>query len=268
MELFCSTQNPTATQVMERGVFHSDNCYRIPNVNVVGRCCKTNIPSNTAFRGFGGPQGMMFVESWINDVAQICGISQRRVREINFYQEGDLTHFNQKLVSCHISRVWNELIEKCDYEKRRQDIEAFNRCNRWKKRGISVVPTKFGIAFTALFLNQAGALVHVYTDGSVLITHGGTEMGQGLHTKMVQVASRALGIPASKIHLSETSTNTVPNTSPTAASASSDLNGMAVKVNAAYFDRISLSAFGFFKNTKYGISLPYKEYQIWNFFTI
>ncbi|XP_031575307.1 xanthine dehydrogenase/oxidase-like [Actinia tenebrosa] len=195
-----------------------------------------------------------------------------QVREMNFYKEGDLTHYNQKLTGCNVSRVWNELLEKCDYEKRKHDVEQFNSVNRWKKRGIAIIPTKFGIAFTALFLNQAGALVHVYTDGSVLVTHGGTEMGQGLHTKMVQVAARALDIPISKIHLSETSTNTVPNTSPTAASASSDLNGMAVKIacdhilerlapikkknpkgtweewiNTAYFNRISLSATGFYR---------------------
>ncbi|XP_031555377.1 xanthine dehydrogenase/oxidase-like [Actinia tenebrosa] len=258
--------------VMDRALFHSENCYRIPNIRVEGWCCKTNIPSNTAFRGFGGPQGMMIAESWIQDVAQTCGISQRQVREMNFYKEGDLTHYNQKLTGCNVSRVWNELLEKCDYEKRKHDVEQFNSVNRWKKRGIAIIPTKFGIAFSALFLNQAGALVHVYTDGSVLVTHGGTEMGQGLHTKMVQVAARALDIPISKIHLSETSTNTVPNTSPTAASASSDLNGMAVKIacdhilerlapikkknpkgtweewiNTAYFNRISLSATGFYR---------------------
>ncbi|XP_044163721.1 xanthine dehydrogenase/oxidase-like isoform X2 [Acropora millepora] len=258
--------------VMERAIFHSDNCYLIPNIRVRGYVCKTNIPSNTAFRGFGGPQGMFFTESWMSDVASTCGISQKQVREINFYHEGDLTHFNQELVSCHIRRIWSELLEKCRYEERKQQVECFNSENRWKKRGIALTPTKFGISFTATFLNQAGALVHVYRDGSVLVTHGGTEMGQGLHTKMVQVAARSFGIPVSKIHISETSTNTVANTSPTAASASSDLNGMAVKiaceqilerlkpyqmenpkgsweewVSAAYFDRVNLSANGFYK---------------------
>ncbi|XP_015749136.1 PREDICTED: xanthine dehydrogenase/oxidase-like [Acropora digitifera] len=259
-------------QVLEVAIFHSDNCYLIPSIRLRGYVCKTNIPSNTAFRGFGGPQGMLFTESWMSDVASTCGISQKQVREINFYHEGDLTHFNQELVSCHIRRIWNELLEKCRYEERKQQVECFNSENRWKKRGIALTPTKFGISFTATFLNQAGALVHVYGDGSVLVTHGGTEMGQGLHTKMVQVAARSFGIPVSKIHISETSTNTVANTSPTAASASSDLNGMAVKiaceqilerlkpyqmenpkgsweewVSAAYFDRVNLSANGFYK---------------------
>ncbi|KAK2567725.1 Xanthine dehydrogenase/oxidase [Acropora cervicornis] len=159
--------------VMERAIFHSDNCYLIPNIRVRGYVCKTNIPSNTAFRGFGGPQGMFFTESWMSDVASTCGLSQKQVREINFYHEGDLTHFNQELVSCHIRRIWNELLEKCRYEERKQQVECFNRAFLCKNGGKKQL---------------AGALVHVYRDGSVLVTHGGTEMGQGLHTKMVQIA--------------------------------------------------------------------------------
>lgn len=277
--------------VMERALFHSENCYLIPNIRIRGYMCKTNIPSNTAFRGFGGPQGMFFVESWISDIAVTCGISQRQVRELNFYQEGDVTHFNQELASCHIQRVWDELVEKSHYEERRQRIETFNRDNRWKKRGIALTPTKFGISFTATCLNQAGALVHVYTDGSVLLTHGGTEMGQGLHTKMVQIAARCFGIPVSKIHITETSTNTVANTSPTAASSSSDLNGMAVKiaceqvlqrlkpyqmespkgswedwVRSAYFDRVNLSANGFYKTPDLGYDWKTNTGRVFNYF--
>jgi len=276
---------------MERALFHMENCYLIPNIRGQGYMCKTNIPSNTAFRGFGGPQGMMFAESWIGDIAVTCGISQRQVRELNFYHEGDVTHFNQELASCHIQRVWDELVDKCKYEERREHVEAFNRENRWRKRGIALTPTKFGISFTALFMNQAGALVHVYTDGSVLVTHGGTEMGQGLHTKMVQVAARSFGIPLSKIHISETSTNTVANTSPTAASASSDLNGMAVKiaceqilerlkpyqmenpkgtwedwVRSAYFDRVNLSANGFYRTPDLGYDWKTNTGRVFNYF--
>ncbi|KAJ7379815.1 hypothetical protein OS493_012562 [Desmophyllum pertusum] len=261
-------------KVMGRALFHMENCYLIPNIRGVGYLCKTNIPSTTGFRGFGVPQSICFAESWISDIALTCGISQRQVREVNFYKEGDLTHFNQKLTNCYLQRVWNELIEKCDYEKRRELVHAFNRENRWRKRGIALTPAMLGLGFGVPALDQAGALVHVYTDGSVILTHGGTEMGQGLHTKMVQVAARSLGIPVSKILISETSTNTVPNTSPTAASASTDLNGMAVKiaceqilerlkpyqmanpkgkwedwVHSAYFDRVNLSANGFYKRS-------------------
>uniref|UniRef100_A0A8C5T0H0 xanthine dehydrogenase n=1 Tax=Laticauda laticaudata TaxID=8630 RepID=A0A8C5T0H0_LATLA len=210
--------------VMDRAVLHMDNSYNIPNIRGIGVVCKTNLASNTAFRGFGGPQGMMVAET------EVCPFlfCSEKVRKINLYSEGDLTHFNQKLEGFTLKRCWEECLAKSKYHSRRTNIEKFNQQNRWKKRGIAITPTKFGISFTVPFLNQAGALIHVYTDGSVLLTHGGTEMGQGLHTKMIQVASKTLGIPTSKIHISETSTNTVPNTSPTAASVSADINGMAV----------------------------------------
>lgn len=255
--------------VMERGLFHMDNCYHIPNIRGRGYTCKTNLPTNTAFRGFGGPQSLYFAEYWMSDVARVCGLAQDTVREINFYTEGQLTHFNQKLEDCQIQSVWTELKERSDFQQRRAAVEAYNAKHRWRKRGLAIIPTKFGIAFTALFMNQAGALIHVYADGSVLLTHGGTEMGQGLHTKMIQVCATALGVPHTDVHVSETGTNTVPNTSPTAASASSDLNGMAIlnaaeKINArlapikeqnpdgswkdwvsaAFFGRVSLSATG------------------------
>ncbi|XP_018589002.1 xanthine dehydrogenase/oxidase isoform X2 [Scleropages formosus] len=216
--------------ILERALFHMENCYNIPHIRGMGYMCKTNLPSNTAFRGFGGPQGMMVAESWMGDVALHCGLPVEQVRRLNMYKQGDRTPFTQRLEQFTIDRCWEECLSISQYNQRRKAIEQFNRQHRWKKRGIAVIPTKFGISFTALFLNQAGALVHVYIDGSVLLTHGGTEMGQGLHTKMVQVASKVLGIPCSKIHISETSTSTVPNTSPTAASASSDLNGMAIYV--------------------------------------
>ena len=147
------------------------------------------------------------------------------------YKEGDETHYGQKLERCTVRRCWDETVSGSDYRRKRDEIELFNKENRWRKRGIAVIPTKFGIAFTALFLNQAGALIHVYKDGSVMIAQGGTEMGQGLFTKIIQVASRCLKIPADRIHITDMSTDKVPNTSPTAASASSDLNGMAVLVS-------------------------------------
>ncbi|XP_007426249.1 xanthine dehydrogenase/oxidase [Python bivittatus] len=258
--------------VMDRAVLHMDNSYNIPNIRGIGVICKTNLSSNTAFRGFGGPQGMMVAECWMSEIALKCGLPAEEVRKINLYNEGDITHFDQKLEGFTLKRCWEECLTNSNYHSRRIAIEEFNRQNRWKKKGMAILPTKFGISFTVPFLNQAGALVHVYTDGSVLLTHGGTEMGQGLHTKMIQVASRTLGIPTSKIYISETSTNTVPNASPTAASVSADINGMAVFnacqailkrlepfkcanpkgswenwVLAAYHGCVSLSATGFYR---------------------
>ncbi|EFX65041.1 hypothetical protein DAPPUDRAFT_303976 [Daphnia pulex] len=263
--------------IMERAVFHIDNAYRIENLRCHGIVCRTNLPSNTAFRGFGGPQGMAVVENVMVDVSTYLGLDPTAVRSLNLYREGDSTHYNQRLDYCTLDRCWNECQALAGLKDRRKEIESFNRLHRFKKRGLAIIPTKFGIAFTALFLNQAGALVHVYKDGSVLLTHGGTEMGQGLHTKMLQVASRALNIPVDLIFISETSTDKVPNTSPTAASAGSDLNGMAVLnacqilvdrlapirkahpdgswqewVMQAYFQRISLSTTGFYKTPGIG----------------
>ncbi|XP_061897581.1 xanthine dehydrogenase/oxidase isoform X2 [Entelurus aequoreus] len=278
--------------IMERALFHMENAYRIPNVRGRGFLCRTNLPSNTAFRGFGGPQGMLVAESWITDVAQSLGVPTDKVRRLNLYKEGDSTPYNQVLEQITLDRCWDECLSRSGYRERRAAVELYNKQNRWTKRGLAVIPTKFGISYTALFLNQAGALVHIYTDGSVLLTHGGTEMGQGLHTKMVQVASRVLGVPHSKIHISETSTSTVPNTSPTAASVSSDLNGAAVKnacqklqerldpyksknpqgswedwVKAAYFDRISLSANGFYKTPDLGYDFETNSGRAFNYFS-
>ncbi|XP_061540250.1 xanthine dehydrogenase/oxidase isoform X1 [Phycodurus eques] len=278
--------------VMERALSHMENSYSIANVHGRGFLCRTNLPSNTAFRGFGGPQGMMFAENWITDVAQSLGRPADEVRRINLYQRGELTPFNQVLEQYTLDLCWDECLSRSRYRQSRAAVELYNRQNRWTKRGLAIVPTKFGISFTAVFLNQAGALVHIYTDGSVLLTHGGTEMGQGLHTKMVQVASRVLGVPCSKIHISETSTQTVPNTSPTAASASSDLNGAAVKnacqllnerlepyksknpkgswedwVKAAYLDRVNLSANGFYKTPDLGYDFETNSGRLFNYFS-
>ncbi|XP_076022009.1 xanthine dehydrogenase/oxidase [Genypterus blacodes] len=277
--------------IMERALFHMENSYSVANIRGRGIICRTNLPSNTAFRGFGGPQGMMVSENWINDVAHSLGKSAEEVRRVNLYMQGEVTPYNQILENVTVDRCWDECLSRSRYQERQAAVDQYNRQNRWTKRGLAIVPTKFGICFTATFLNQAGALVHIYTDGSVLLTHGGTEMGQGLHTKMVQVASRVLGIPCSKIHISETSTNTVPNTSPTAASASSDLNGAAVQnaceilvkrlesyrtknpkgswedcVKAAYFDRVNLSANGFYKIPDVGYDFETNSGRAFNYF--
>ncbi|XP_065807945.1 xanthine dehydrogenase/oxidase [Labrus bergylta] len=281
-----------SVSIMERALFHMENSYSVANVRGRGFLCRTNLPSNTAFRGFGGPQGMMVTESWMTDVAQSLGRPAEQVRRLNLYVEGESTPYNQVLDQITLDRCWDECLTRSGYQERRAAVDVYNSQNRWTKRGLAIVPTKFGISFTAAFLNQAGALVHIYTDGSVLLTHGGTEMGQGLHTKMVQVASRVLGIPCSKIHISETSTNTVPNTSPTAASASSDLNGGAVQnacetlnqrlqpyktknpkgswedwVSAAYFDRVNLSTNGFYKTPNLGYDFETNSGRAFNYFS-
>uniref|UniRef100_A0A8C2TTF7 Xanthine dehydrogenase/oxidase n=1 Tax=Coturnix japonica TaxID=93934 RepID=A0A8C2TTF7_COTJA len=285
---YCNGGNSTDLShgVMDRALLHLDNSYNIPNVSSVGFICKTNLSSNTAFRGFGGPQGMMIAECWMSDLARKCGLPPEEVRKINLYHEGDLTHFNQKLEGFTLRRCWDECLSSSNYHARKKLIEEFNKQNRWKKRGMCIIPTKFGISFTA------GALVHVYTDGSVLLTHGGTEMGQGLHTKMIQVASRSLGIPTSKIYISETSTNTVPNTSPTAASVSADINGMAVHnacqtilkrlepikqsnpkgswedwIKTAYENCISLSATGFYRIPDVGYNFETNKGKPFHYFS-
>jgi xanthine dehydrogenase/oxidase len=258
--------------VLDRALFHSDNVYKIPNVRVNGRVCKTNTGSNTAFRGFGGPQGLLICEMWMEHLAAALKMRPEELRVRNMYGlDGERTFFFMPLERCPIQRLWHELGESSQFAARVEKVKAFNEGNRWRKRGISMLPTKFGISFTATFMNQGGALVHIYVDGTVLVTHGGTEMGQGLHTKMIQVAARALGISPKDVEIRETSTDTVPNSSPTAASASSDLYGMAIlsaceqlagrlrpyldkcggefkkAVNMAYFDRCDLSAHGFYK---------------------
>ncbi|XP_042789247.1 xanthine dehydrogenase/oxidase-like isoform X2 [Panthera leo] len=278
--------------IMERALFHIDNSYNVPNIRGTGRMCKTNLPSNTAFRGFGGPQAMLIAEYWMSEVAVTCGLPAEEVRRKNMYKEGDLTHFNQKLEGFNLFRCWDECLASSQYHARKREVDKFNEENCWKKRGLSIIPTKYGVSFSIPFLNQAGALVHVYTDGSVLLIHGGTEMGQGLHTKMVQVASRALKIPTSKIYISETSTNTVPNTSPTAASVSTDLNGQAIYeacqtilkrlepfkkknpsgswedwVTAAYLDAVSLSATGFYTTPNIGYSFETNSGNPFHYFS-
>lgn len=278
--------------VMERALLHLENSYLVPRVCGRGFLCQTNLPSNTAFRGFGGPQGMMVAEDWISGIALKLGKTAEEVRELNLYSEGDQTPYNQVLEQFTLRRCWDQCLTRAQYQDRRDRVDHFNRQNRWTKRGLAVVPTKFGIAFTALFLNQAGALVHIYTDGSVLLAHGGTEMGQGLHTKMVQVCSRALKVPVSKIHICETSTHSVANTSPTAASASSDLNGAAVLqacqvlnqrlqvykdrspegswedwVKAAYFDRVNLSANGFYRTPDLGYDFETNSGRAFHYFS-
>ncbi|XP_078085384.1 aldehyde oxidase 1-like isoform X2 [Mustelus asterias] len=260
-------------EILEQALLNMDSGYYIPHLHLTGFACKTNLPSNTAFRAFGQPQAIAITESWITDVASKCNLSAEKVREINLYRGKESCTLCKTIFdSRNQLRCWNECLESASYHNRKIAVEEFNKLNRWKKRGISVVPLKKTVGFSIPCLNQAGALLQVYVDGSVLLTHGGTEMGQGLHTKILQIASHELKIPMSAIHLNETSTGTVPNTSPTAASFSTDLNGMAVKaacqtllqrlepfmhdnpkgtwkdwVKEAFMNKVSLSTTGFFK---------------------
>lgn len=220
--------------VLMRAMVHIDNAYFCPNVEIEGLIAKTNLPSNTAFRGFGGPQGMLVGEEIIDRIARHLGLPPESVRERNFYREGgspprNVTPYGQTIRDHSIPELWQQLKASSAFEARRTEIATFNASHKHAKRGIAITPVKFGISFNKVEYNQAGALVHIYADGSVQLNHGGTEMGQGLHSKMLAVASRTLGISVDRIQIMVTSTDKVPNTSATAASSGSDLNGQAVK---------------------------------------
>ncbi|MDE0333796.1 MAG: xanthine dehydrogenase molybdopterin binding subunit [Defluviicoccus sp.] len=218
-----------STSVMGRALCHADNCYDIPNAHFRGYCCKTNTVSNTAFRGFGGPQGMVVIELAIEHIARTLGLDVEAVRRANYYGEApkNVTPYGQIVDDNIVGEVVDGISQKADYEARRREVAAFNESSPVVKKGIAMVPIKFGISFNVKSLNQAGALVHVYTDGSVHLNHGGTEMGQGLYVKIAQVVSEAFQIDLDRIRVSPASTDKVPNTSATAASSGSDLNGMA-----------------------------------------
>jgi xanthine dehydrogenase large subunit len=218
--------------VLLRAMLHTDNAYYIPRMDLKGYLVKTHRVSNTAFRGFGGPQGMLVIEDILDRVARTVGRPVHTVREQNFYRgqgETNTTHYGQVLVDNRIPRVWSAVKTQSQYDQRYCDVMAFNEQSRHRKRGIAITPVKFGISFNKKVYNQAGALILIYTDGSIQLNHGGTEMGQGLHTKMRQVAARSLGISIDRIRMMHTSTDKVPNTSATAASSGSDFNGQAIK---------------------------------------
>jgi xanthine dehydrogenase molybdopterin binding subunit len=217
--------------ILERAVFHVDNAYFIPNLRVTGHAWKTNKPSSTAFRGFGAPQGMAVIEQAIDRMARFLKKDAAAIRKLNFYGENNnnITHYGELVEHNRLHKLWDRLNEKASYHENRALIASFNQANKYRKRGMALTPVKFGISFTTTFLNQAGALVNIYTDGSVLVNHGGVEMGQGLHSKIRRIAALELGIDEKNVRLSNTSTEKVPNTSATAASSGADLNGMAVK---------------------------------------
>jgi xanthine dehydrogenase molybdopterin-binding subunit B len=218
--------------ICDRAVFHLDNAYYIPAVDFFGRVAKTNVCSHTAFRGFGGPQGMVVIEDILDRVARTLGLAPHEVRARNLYRgDGDrnTTHYGELIEDNRLGRIWPALMASSDFLARRAAIAESNALSACIKRGIAITPVKFGISFTATFLNQAGALLHLYRDGSLQVNHGGTEMGQGLHTKVVGIAMRELGLARDAVRVMHTSTDKVPNTSATAASAGADLNGAAVR---------------------------------------
>ncbi len=218
--------------ILERALFHIDNAYFVPNLRVTGQAWKTNLPSNTAFRGFGGPQGIAVIETLIDRIARQLKLDSARVRYLNFYQthQNNITHYGEEVENNRLPLIFDKIISNSGYFQLREEVEEFNQKNEFYKKGLALTPVKFGISFTTSFLNQAGALINIFRDGSVVVNHGGTEMGQGLHTKILEITSKELGISHSQIKVTATNTSKVPNTSATAASSGSDLNGMAVKV--------------------------------------
>ncbi|HZQ47733.1 MAG TPA: xanthine dehydrogenase molybdopterin binding subunit, partial [Verrucomicrobiae bacterium] len=218
--------------VTDRALFHLDNCYYIPHVEIQGQVAKLNVSSNTAFRGFGGPQGMLVIEEIIDRVARKLGLPPEIVRERNLYRgdgETNTTHYGQEIEDNRIPLIWEELKRSSELVTRRKMLQLWNGQNPKRKRGLAMTPVKFGISFTVTHLNQAGALVLIYQDGTVQVNHGGTEMGQGIHTNVRMIAAKELGIKAENIRVMDTCTDKVPNTSATAASSGTDLNGAAVK---------------------------------------
>ena len=213
--------------IVDRAMFHALNCYRAPAVSVAGYACRTNTQSNTAFRGFGGPQGMLAAEEMIDAIARDLAIDPIELRRRNLLVPGDATHYGQRIEHMALPRIFDALLDGAGYASRRAEIDAANDGPGFIRRGLGFAPVMFGISFTATAYNQAGALVHLYTDGSVLLNHGGTEMGQGLYRKVAQVVAAELGVSPGRVRLAATSTDKVPNTSATAASSGSDLNGAA-----------------------------------------
>ncbi|XP_075385141.1 aldehyde oxidase [Tenrec ecaudatus] len=258
--------------VIEMGILKLDNAYKFPNLRCRGRVCKTNLPSNTSLRGFGFPQTGLITEACITEVAAKCGLSPEKVRMINMYKGLDQTPYNQQIDAKNLNWCWRECMALSSYSARKAAVEKFNAKNFWKKRGLAMVPLKYPVGLGSVAAGQAAALVHIYRDGSVLVTHGGVEMGQGVHTKIIQVVSRELRMPMSNVHLRGTSTETVPNASFSGASLVADVNGLAVQnacqtlwkrlepiisknprgtwkdwAQTAFRESISLSATGYFR---------------------
>ena len=224
----CGWSSDLSGPVTDRALFHADNAYFYPAVRLQSRPLKTNTVSNTAFRGFGGPQGVIAAERMIEEIAYNLGRDPLEIRRANFYRDGgDITPYHQRVEDNILNRLVDELEATSDYQARRKSVLEYNAKGGIIRKGIALTPVKFGISFTATWYNQAGALVHVYNDGSIHLNHGGTEMGQGLYTKVAQVVAEAFQVDMDRIKITKTTTEKVPNTSATAASSGTDLNGMA-----------------------------------------
>ncbi len=225
----CGMSPDLSLAINERALLHIDNAYYLKNLEVENYLCKTNTSTSTAFRGFGGNQGMMAIENIIDNIARYLKKDPFEIRKNNFYQKNknNVTHYGMRIEDNVIDEIFKRLVQKSNYKKRYEEIRKFNSKNIFKKKGIAITPVKFGISFTTIHLNQAGALVHIYTDGSIHLNHGGIEMGQGTHTKIAQLVAHSFGLPYEKVQISSTNTSKVPNTSASAASSTTDLNGAA-----------------------------------------
>ena len=240
----CGHSPDLSDAIVDRAMFHVDNAYQLGNTQVTGHRLKTNIVSHTAFRGFGGPQGLIMAELMMDVVARKTGLDPLSVRKLNLYgpENGTVTPYGMPLEQDILADLIGKLEADSNYWQRREEIKAFNIASPIIKKGLALTPVKFGISFTAKHLNQAGALLHIYTDGSIQINHGGTEMGQGLHTKIGQIVAHEFGVTLDNIEVTATRTDKVPNTSPTAASSGTDLNGKAAQ-NACITIKERLAAF-------------------------
>jgi len=259
----CGCSLDLSDPINDRAMFHLDNAYFFPAARIRSKRCFSNTVSNTAFRGFGGPQGMFAGERMIEAIARATGLDPLTVRKRNFYRSNgrDLTPYHMKIEDFVLDEMVQELESSSDYWKRRESIARHNASNPMVRRGLALTPVKFGISFTATWFNQAGALVHIYRDGSVHLNHGGTEMGQGLFIKVAQVVADALGLPMERIKISATRTDKVPNTSATAASSGADLNAMAA-LNATQLLKQRLVAFASDHFTVKADDIHFKDAQV------
>ena len=261
----CGYSADLSGSINDRAMFHSDNCYYLENVSILSFRCKTNTVSNTAFRGFGGPQGMMGIECVIDEIARHLGKDPLDVRKLNFYgiDERNVTHYHQTIVDNVIHDIVGQLEQSSDYHARRKAIRAFNAGSPILKRGIALTPVKFGISFTATHLNQAGCLLHIYTDGTLMLNHGGTEMGQGLFVKVAQVVAEELQVDIDRIRITASDTSKVPNASATAASSGADINGKAAQAAAvALRERLAQFAAEHFKVAPESVSFRNNQVQV------
>lgn len=247
--------------ILERALFHAENIYNIPDIRIRGRACRTNLPPNTAFRGFGAPQGIFVIENIMESLAVKTGLDPFEIRLLNAYQPGDKTPYGQEIRQAPMPQIFTRLRQLSSYESLKQEVQDFNASHTHRKQGLGLVPVKFGISFTTALLNQGSALVWVYIDGSVSVTIGGIEMGQELSTKVAIVVSRVLGLPLEQIHVESSNSQRIGNASPTAASTGSDINGNAARIAAEKIRRNLREAASHYFREQFGLDLPEEEFQ-------